>query len=261
VTTLANAPLVEVATQIRWGATEKSAASGPLKFKFSEAEEKELPSVFERFFGEAGFGHVEPFAPELEDVQFSLSRRYRSGPSEWPVYQTGLGVFAIHQRNEGYDWPLYKESVLQGLRVLVKALDTLYDTVPFIGIDLMYLDHFPLNEGEHPGRFLRENFKVRVDPPKEFLGSELFSDQTPSSASLSFGLETKQPDGMLMLSLEYAKHITGSAGYLMDTHVRSLVPSVAFTQSEVDGWLDAAHEVQRHAFRTLIKPAYLKSFQ
>jgi uncharacterized protein (TIGR04255 family) len=260
VTTLAKAPLIEVVTEIRWGTIEEDADTGSPKFVFLEREETGLPTVFEQLFREAGFGYVERFAPQLEDVRFNLSRSYRSGPSEWPVFQTGLGVFAVHQHNEGYDWGPYKETVLHGLGVLEKALGTVYDTVPFIGIDLMYLDHFPFDEGERPGRFLRENFKVNVAPPKEFLRSELFTDSTPVSASLSFDLETKQPVGLLTLSLEFTESKAG-AGYLMDTHVRSLAPSVAFAHSGIEEWLGAAHEVHRHAFRTLIHPAYLKSFQ
>ncbi len=240
---------------------EEDAAGGLLKFKFSATEETELPSVFDRVLAEAGFGHVEKFAPPLEDVPFNLSRRHRTGPSEWPILQTGLGVFAINQHNEGYDWAPYKETVLHGLRLLKKALDTAYDAVPFIGIDLMYLDHFPLGKNEHPGLFLREKFRVRVDPPKEFLGSELFTGPNPTSGSLSFELETKQPEGLLTLSLTHAELVEGGVGYRMDTHVRSLAPSVAFTQSGIEGWLDAAHEVHKHAFHTLIEPAYLKSFQ
>lgn len=258
VTTLSKAPLVEVVTQIRWGNADLNEDSQPVRFTFSKSEETTLPDEFTRVFRSVGYGHLEVFAPEFEDVQFTVSRRYRRGPDEWPVYQSGLGVLSVNQRNDEYDWSGYKSNVLRGFELLTEALQGFYEKPPFIGLELSYLDMFPL-EGLTPQEFLRRNFKVKPEPPKEFLSAS-FIDPESASASLSFEMQVNEPKARLTLSLEPEEH-EGRGAYSMDTRVLSLLDAVEYTREGIDRWLEAAHRVQQHAFQTLIRPTYKKRLQ
>lgn len=260
VTTLSQAPLIEVATQIRWGVAERNEKGELIRFVFSEAEEKEFPVVLQRVLAEAGFTEHDPFAPELDDVQFAVSHRFRRGPEQWPVYQSGLGVFAINQANEGYDWPTYKADVLAALSLLVKTLRGYYESTPFIGIELMYIDGFPLEDGQQPYDFLGKQLRVKIMPAKGFLSAPFISSK-PLSASLSLELKISEPNGSLTLGLDYGELPNGHSGYVMDTRVRSLGSEVEYSRDGIDRWLEAAHRVQQHAFQTLIQPAYMKSFK
>lgn len=260
-TTLSKAPLVEVVTQIRWGVAESNESGEFSHYVFSKTEETALPDVFARVLAEAGFGVVEDFAPGYADVQFSASRRYRRDPGQWPAYQSGLGVFTINQSNDDYDWEKYKADVLRGFELLLEALKEFYVTPPpFIGAELLYLDVFPVEGDQNPYEFLRKKFKVRSAPPKEFLSAPFLKKPEPLSASLSFDLRITEPLGMLTLSLEHVRTRVRSE-YLMETSVLSFPDGLTFSREGLGQWLEAAHEVQRHAFGTLINPAYMRSFQ
>jgi uncharacterized protein (TIGR04255 family) len=131
--------------------------------------------------------------------------------------------------------------------------------LPFIGAELSYVDAFPLENGQPPYQFLREKFDVTLLPPEDFLSAP-FVEREPSSASLSFEFEINEPKGALSFSLGLGEAL-GSTGYFMDTRVRSLREAIEFSHDGFDAWMEAAHEIHQHAFRTLIKPAFMKSFE
>lgn len=257
--TLSQAPLIEVATQIRWGVAERDSSGDFQQYIFTDEEKDNLLDTLEDAIVAAGFTTVDHFAPEVEDVPFTGARRYRRAPDAWPIIQIGLGVFSVHQANDGYQWVTYKEQVLRTLDLLSKALIGFYGTAPFVGAELMYLDAFSLEDRETPFKFLRKKFALKVAQPREFL-SATFIDREPVSAGLSLEYRLLEPAGLLILGLDYAE-LQEWSGYLMDTRVRSLGAALAYTSEGVDVWLEQAHNVQRHAFRTLIDPTYRKSFQ
>lgn len=258
-TTLSKAPLLEVVTQIRWGVAERNQDGELVQFVFSDAESSNLPEELERAFNNAGFVHVEVFAPEQENVQFVPVRRYRRDPDGWPIYQSGLGVLSVNQRNDEYDWQAYKEDVLRGIEILSDALRGFHDDIPFIGVELGYVDGFPVEEDQPFLQFLQEKFRVTLSPPEEFLSAP-FVDPRPTSASLSIDLRITEPRGLLICSLDPAEFM-GRSGYVMETLVRSLGDAVEYSREGLGLWLEAAHRVQQHTFSTLIEPAYMKSFQ
>jgi uncharacterized protein (TIGR04255 family) len=259
VATLTKAPLVEVVTQFRWGSASRDDAGELVAYVFSDHEKENLFSALERVIIDAGFVVVDRFAKEVEDVEFTPARAYRREPGGWPAIQLGLGMLSVHQDNDGYDWPDYKSEVLAGLDLLTEALGAFYGQPPFIGVELAYMDAFILGESETPYEFLTKNLAVKLVPPRPFFAAPFVSNE-PASASLGFDFALSEPNGVLRLSLEY-EEVFGGPGYTMDTRVLSLNPSVGFTRAGMEDWLEAAHRVHQHTFRTLIEPAYLKSLQ
>jgi uncharacterized protein (TIGR04255 family) len=262
VTTLTKAPLVEVATQFRWGPLEEG-TDGEFTFDFPQEEQNHSREALDAALRENGFPVVVPFAPELEDVPFAYSRQYRRAEEEWPIIQTGLGVAGVHLNNEGYGWASYKQEVINGFALIDRALRTRYPGgVPYFGFELLYLDGFPLSDKETPISFLQKKFSARLAPPRAFVDAP-FLEPWPnvSAAGLSFELRLAEPRGLLSVELEYDPMLLGRPGFAMDTRVRSVGEDVEYTLSGVDAWMDLAHNVQRHAFETLITQGYRETFK
>jgi uncharacterized protein (TIGR04255 family) len=260
VTRLAKAPLLEVATQIRWGNIQHGENGEQLRYVYSASEQTELPQALSEAFTSAGFVHREAVAKELEDVPFAVSQRYRHGVDAWPVYQSGLGLFSVNESNDNYDWDAYKDHVLRGIELLSAALNGYYpDGIPFVGMEMTYVDRFLLEEGERPDAFLMKKLSLQYTVPPAFTGAP-FIESSLSAASLSFDVNVNKPQGRLSVALDYTG-FSGRSGYIMETSVLSLGSDINYTQAGIAEWLEAAHTVQSHAFHTLIEPDYHRSFQ
>ncbi|HET7231616.1 MAG TPA: TIGR04255 family protein [Longimicrobium sp.] len=262
-TTLAKAPLIEVGTQFRWGPRIES-PGGDFTFDFPPDEQEASREALDSALRAHGFTQLNAFAPELEDVPFAFSREYRRIGREWPVIQTGLGVAAIHQSDEDYDWQPYKQTVLDGFVIISEALGTRYlDGVPYIGVELTYLDGFPLATEETPEEFLKDKLDATLTPPKAFLQAPFLKPRpNVASAGLNFEIRLEEPPGVLVVELQFDPSLPdGSRGFAMETRVRTVGPSVSYTSEGLQIWLDLAHRVQKHAFETLIKRAYRETFR
>jgi uncharacterized protein (TIGR04255 family) len=260
VTTLSQAPLIEVATQVRWGVAERNEEGEVTGYNFTTKEVEDLPKSLSQALIRAGYSNVDEFAREFEDVKFAPARRYRSPSGESPTIQTGLGVFSVHEVNERYEWKTYRESVLRGFDILSEVLIGFYgQDVPFVGAELLYVDAYFFEEGETPATFLKRKLKLQLSPPREFRDAPFISPEV-SSAAVAFQMHLTEPEGVIDLSLAHVD-IAGRPGYIMDTRVRSTGEAIAYTRRGFGEWLESAHRVQQHAFRTLIHPTYLKSFE
>ena len=260
-TTLANAPLIEVAAEIRWAALS-TGPDGETTVAFTEEERAAIAESLHRVLSQT-LPHSETFAAPLEDVPFSLSRRYRPAADKWPVVQTGLGTVAINQVTDGYSWDSFRSTVVDAFSLVTSALQAVYpDGPPYLGIELMYVDGLHMDAGETPEAFLHTKMRARLLPPPEFLTAPFMMPQpNVTSASLSFEIGLKEPPGVLTVELQHESRIFGRPGFIMDTRVRSIGDVVEYSPDGIGIWLDAAHVVQQHAFRTLIEPAYLESFR
>lgn len=257
-TTLSKAPLIEVVVQFRWG-TDAS-HEGRFTYEFPAEEQHRFPELFASVASSYGFNNELLVSKPLEDVPFAVSRRFRQSDGGWPAYQIGLGVFTINQGNLGYDWESYRTAVVHGFEILTRCLREIYgETIPFIGVELLYLDLFYLENGETPQEFLRNKLLVELKAPPGFLNPSLMKPVL-TSAMLHLEFELLKPIGTLIFEVNH-EDVSGRDGFMMDTRVRTIGPSIEYSTSGISEWLDEAHSVQRHAFETLIAPAYRKSLQ
>jgi uncharacterized protein (TIGR04255 family) len=260
VPTLSQAPLLEVVTQVRWGVAERDSAGALSRYVFTEHERENLLPALARVLARAGFTESSEIPlDDPDDIEFIPALHFHRQADEWPVLSAGIGVLSVHQRNEGYKWTEYKHTVGEAFALLLECLTDFYDNIPFVGVELSYLDAFFLEEDEEPYQFLRDKLAVSIAPSPEFFGAP-FLEREPTSADLAFDFRLSEPAGLLGLSLEVAE-IYGKVAYTMDTRVRSLGHAVEYSQQGLYHWLELAHQVQKHTFRTLIQPAYLKSLE
>jgi uncharacterized protein (TIGR04255 family) len=262
VTTLANAPLLEVVTQFRW-AQHSLGTDGSISFEFPDDEQKASSAALESALRANGFTRVEELDPALDDVSFAYSRLYQREESEWPIIQTGLGVAGIHLSDDGYDWKLYKELVLNAFSIISAALQSRYpEGVPFLGCELLYLDGFLLAPDETPEQFLKNKLNATLGLPEPFLTAPFLQPRPNiSAAGVSFEIDLAEPRGLLIIDVEHDNNVLGRPGFVMDTRVRSVRDAVEFTVEGVETWLELVHRVQKHAFETLISKAYWETFQ
>ena len=259
-TTLSEAPLIESIIEIRWG-EHKLEPNKPVEFKFLAEDTDFFPGQFHGIANSKGFVFVEQINKDVPPIIPHLVRyRFRRSEGQWPCYQIGLGIFTVNQVNEGYDWETFKKDILAGLQMLDKGHPVGLRRLPVIGIEMRYRDGFLFGGGETSTQFLKNKLKINFQPPEEVLESPNLAKKV-ENYNLSFKIALEKPKGLLIISLA-EELINGQLGFIMDTIVRSaddLKPM--FEMGSLEIWLEEAHNIQKHAFRTLINPAYANSFK
>lgn len=246
---LSQAPLIEAIFEVRWGSFVQK---DPKTVTFDCPEDQTFfPGRFSASASQQGFTFVE----KINDAPLPhvIQHRFRKEPNTWPCYQIGMGVFTVNQLNEGYDWESYKEDILTGVKLLRQSSEK--EIIPQY-VELRYQDAFPLEKSETPTEFLANKLNFGFNPPEDFLGSQYLTGK-PKGHHIAFHIDTVLPKGALIFVLQEAI-VNGKPGFVMDTMMRS--PSQRLGKT-LETWLEQAHDTQRHAFRTLIKPAYLRSFE
>lgn len=255
-TTLSQAPLIEVIFEIRWG-EEEGSPQGGLALKFPDEDQDLFKGRFQAAIEGLGFTSVErPYPAGIPHVP---SLRFRRAPNTWPCYQVGLGIFTTNQINDGYDWSTFKENVLQGIHLFDKTRDVGLADIPNVMIELRYQDGFMFGEYESATAFLSDKLEITFDAPSEFIKSELLEENIEGQ-KLQFMLKSKIPNGVTSVTLEQGL-INGQPGFVMNTAVRSSNEQFTPSSELMPQWLEEAHEVHRHAFRTLISPTYARTFK
>jgi uncharacterized protein (TIGR04255 family) len=249
VTTLSQAPLLETVFQTRWAAPE------PEDGHPHTALHTLLLGAAQR----EGFPVLEQINEAYTNVPHVPTWRLRPTEGDWPVLQIGVGVLTVNQGREGYDWKRFKAATLSAFEMLLRTRLLEADAAPFVGLELTYFDGFPFEGGETIEQFLRKKMWLRFGTPTEFLKREGLKPAI-KSARLAFELDSTEPEGVLTIEVRDSSFSSGG-GLLMQTVVRSLGERMSYTADGVSNWLEAAHELQRHAFKTLIQPTYMRSFE
>jgi len=255
---LAQAPLIEVVFELRWGEYSES-QDGTTSLSFDPDEARFFPGIFGVLAHEAGFEHVEHIDAELHNLPHIATIRFRPGENLWPCYQIGLGILTVNQANDGYDWETYKESILRAVSIL-RSASRFWDTKSFPGLiaELTYRDGFFFEEEETSFDFLQHNLQFRLSPPESFLSDDRLAKKV-DAIEFSFELEVSRPMGRLIMELDEVT-INGRPGFAMDTSVQSSGTTLLLEEEPLLDWLEAAHDLQRHAFKTLINPTYARRF-
>jgi hypothetical protein len=237
-TTLSQAPLIEVIFELRWGATKQQAAERFVEFP---PEEEFFLGQFHGVATKAGFGVLERINTVSAGVPFVLphvvTNRYRKQAHAWPCYQVGLGVFTANQLNH----PL-------GLKGLTP-----------LGVELRYQDGFPIKDDQPPQEFLRESIAIGFEIPGALTQSDRVHGP-PKTLTFSFQIGLRSPRARMITNLKWGT-INGKPGYVMDTMVRSadVERFEQFSIEAIEQWLEEAHDAHRLSFKSFIQPAFAKS--
>lgn len=262
-TRLEKAPLIEAIFELRWGRSPD--LNQPIQLSRQETEESNLfPGLFMAELKNLGFVVHENANPQVPDtITFPqlVRHRFRKAEGTWPCYQIGSGIFTTNQVNDGYNWKKFKADVLSGLGVLDKSHPQHLSGLSNVGIDLRYQDGFLFEEGESPLSFLTNKMEVGFKLPSNFLDNSLLDADSAPQCMLAFNLGLTTPKARAVCTLAPGL-INGRPGFVLDTVVQSQGESAPpMTTADLGNWLDQAHAVHQHAFRTLINPTFARTFK
>jgi uncharacterized protein (TIGR04255 family) len=261
-TDLSNAPLLEAWMQLRWGTIQKGPPSANItEFTFTPDDLDYFVGQFREVARREEFVHIERLTPSMiSPLPHAVTHRFRKQPNSWPCLQIGLGIFTVNQVNDGYGWEKFKQDVLRGLVLLDSGHPLGLGKLPKLGVELSYRDGFVFKEGETSIDFVTGNLHVGFKPPADFLAYPHLN-QEPSGISIHFKHNVSKPQGELIVEIKQGL-INGQPGMIMDTIVRSTGDhSPDFETNTIAAWLEEAHDLQRHAFKSLIDPVYARTFQ
>lgn len=257
---LPNAPLIEAIFELRWGQPIESAEQ-PASFAFSDDDSEVFIGEFRRGARDKGFTTVERPNPPGLSFPHLVTHRFRRAPDTWPCYQIGLGLFTANQVNDGYDWSKFKSVILDGLALLDQGHPRGLMSLPPFWVELRYRDGFPLASTETPTDFIANKLTTSVQPPSEFLAYQTIEQATLAPTRVSFEIDMTAPPATIIVDLMKAQ-IHNKPGFVMDTIVRSTPPHCPPLEvGALSTWLGDAHDLQKHAFKTLIAPEFAASFR
>jgi len=248
-------PLIEVIFELHWGEAE------PGRFSYSLEEQSLFAGQVSAAAAAKGFVFKEFLQHKNEPpLPKRVTHRFRRGENQWPCIQVGLGVFTVNQIDKDYAWASFLEAVASGLKIFSEAdrnkLSLLKDSLTVI---LRYQDAFFPPDRKGIEDYLEENFEVNVKFPDAFFKKNIVN-RPVNSISLNFEAEVTRPKGKVTVAINNAI-INNKPGLIMETVVESKVTTDMKGSTGIDdflSWAVEAHDLQRHAFRTLInKSAFI----
>jgi uncharacterized protein (TIGR04255 family) len=245
-----NAPLLEAVFELRWGEVQ------PGSFEYTQDEQQLFPGKFSAAALEKQYGIVKYLqndnAPKLPYI---ISHRFFKEEMKWPCVQIGLGIFTVNQVNEGYAWDTFKESIAEGLEVITKADTAKLENIKNTGVIILrYQDAFYPSESETIEHYLEEHFNVSVKLPNAFRENDCLGD-TLNGVNVNLVLPSTTPEGSVRIMIANAL-MNDKPGLMMETLVESKLKKVLEEGDHIMSilnWSESAHDIQRHAFDTLIE--------
>lgn len=260
-TGLPKAPIIEAVFELRWAKVSENPADGTKQFEFSDDERGLFPGQFRVEAKSRGFGVVErTLVPVGFPIPHQALFRFGKSPAAWPCYQIGTGLFTANQDNDGYSWENFSQHIRQGLEILSEAHPLGIAGLPILSVELRYIDGFSLDEGESAVSFLKNKLQVSLAVPSGLIDNAMLVGQ-PERHVMEVSIKSKEPAGNLVVTVREAL-INGQPGFVMITSLRSTESECPrSTIDTIMAWAKQAHAIQKHAFETLINPAYMRSFK
>jgi uncharacterized protein (TIGR04255 family) len=241
-------PLIEALVEIKWGA------------------EGEMDPGFHLLVGSL-YERVRSEYPDVEDLPTSnfppalmthvVRHRFRRTKGGWPLIQIGPGILTVNE-TESYTWddfsrrsrdvlPKLFEAHPSGDKLQVSQLLLRYIN----GVDLDYLREDVLE-------FLHKNMRTDVALP-----ASVFSDGQVDAKPMEFGLRMSfraaNPKGTLIVQINTGE-IKKRSGIIWELLFRSAGTEVPGMPSELDAWLEGAHNTVERWFFELSKGPLLERF-
>jgi uncharacterized protein (TIGR04255 family) len=251
-----NSPLVEAIFELRWGERQQG------QFEFPKEELDFFPGIFSQAVKNQGFIFSEKLNNENANLvlPFVVKHRFRAAENVWPCIQIGLGVFTINQignvsassaDKDDYDWDTFKPQIESGLESLDASYPAGLEGLRSLRAILRYQDAFILGASETLESFVNNKMKTNIKVSDSFTDHPNISIDA-KKIKLEFEHEVSTPDGVITISVMSAE-VNGSSGIVMDTVVSSIIDDEKKTLRGLIEWCEEAHEIQRHAFDTIIQ--------
>jgi uncharacterized protein (TIGR04255 family) len=257
---LANPPLIEAIFELHWGKLNRAEQDGAQVIEYPQEDAGLFPGQFASTAASEGYTFVEKVNRERPPLPFGIAYRFRRAAETWPCYQIGLGIFTVNQVSDGYKWENFLDTIQAGLEILDKSHPLHLSGLPPLQAELRYQDAFVLDKAESASDFLSKKSELSFTVPKLLMESSHIANNIEGHA-IEFRAALSKPLGHLIVRLEQAL-INGQPGFVMNTVVRSRGQQAPlFAADALRIWADEAHEIQRHAFKTLINPSYMRKFK
>jgi uncharacterized protein (TIGR04255 family) len=254
---LANKPLIEAIFEIRWQINQSS------QFPPEANTQLILGRLFDRL--KTNYPHYEPlpFANVPEMMAEGLVKHRFKSEKVWPLVQLGTGILTVND-TEGYLWNDFKPRVINVVRQL-------HDSVPnqeeFKTKNLMlkYVDAIDINTEEDIYTFLREKMQLNIS-----LNAALFKNtylkKKPIQLDFTLSFECEKPKGILNFRIFQGKKTdeTGkiiSDALIWEITIQSNENDLPDIPTQLDQWLEEAHDVTHNWFFTLVDGELLRRFQ
>lgn len=259
--TFANAPLVEIITELRWVPAQQVSVPStqqPVAFQIPFLGGSKQDEFFMRLgarLHQQGFQAVERLVPPgFPTLVYQPIYRYKMAVEQSPVlYQAGAGLFSAHGIPPYRSWDEFVPFVERGIVALLESRDAKEKDTQFATVTLRYIDAFrpELTQGKSGPAFMRDVLGIAVVLP-EFLTGFGKSGSAPQY-TLQFTLPIAD-DTALTISLAEGQ-VLGAGAIIMDTSVsctRGILPQA----TEIMKVLNAAHELVHQMFVNLTAPIH-----
>jgi len=252
---LKNKPLVEAIFELRWELQSiKTGINIDPHYKLL------IGRLYDRVCKEYPFHEQLPTAniPE-EMVSYVVQHRFRKGENKWPLIQIGPGIMTVND-TEGYVWEDFGERTLKAVEALFKAYPDAKENLKINRLLLRYIDaiHFDF-ENEDIFVFLKENLKTEIH-----LYEKLFENTTvekrASQLDLRFSFPIQSPEGVIYLRFAKGKKNEIPA-LIWETMVEITGKDAQKIQSQIEQWLNEAHDLTDDWFFKLIEGDLLRRFK
>jgi uncharacterized protein (TIGR04255 family) len=245
-----NPPLVEVIAEICWQTVPLDLMPGAAIDVFYPDLANALLPLMEK----EGYGSVEHVAPPTIP-QWMLAgkpvQRFRLRPEVWPVYQIGPGLFACNHVPPYEGWAAVQKTLRAGISMLEKSWPS-RDPIKLARLRLRYIDAFSEQFGyEHDASFLATSLALGKG-----IDTAILKNYSKNTESAHISVQTQFNVDALTGTTATISCSTGqTAGgpaYVADFLLELDCDKSATTLERSMDWFDAAHNVVREIFHSVV---------
>jgi uncharacterized protein (TIGR04255 family) len=239
--TLQNAPLVEVIFELRWSVSSKEELAkcqylhgdlyAELKNRFSYRQSLVPPEI--------------PIDVYINNPAY----RFRVGKDDYPLVQVGPGVLTVNTIDEKYVWNDFQQEITSVIEKLLKVYS--FTDSDLINPVLQYIDFLQFDfEKNDISTFLKNNLHIELK--QDFFNN----NTTQTNLNLSFFYQITW--GSLSINFNKGNNKEKQSGILIRTSLtgNKLPPDI----NKITAWLKNSHDFCSQLFKDMTKGSLYDSF-
>lgn len=250
---ISNAPLIEAWFELKWGKVAPSFDPNIINLSFEDTDTVFFPGLFRKEAASHGYTVVTPRSTP-SGLPHMVSHKFTNPNNENTLLQIGTGIFSANHLSKGYDWPLFKELIIEGIDIFKKSHPQ-SDSLPIISAELRYQDVLLYTEGERSIDVLKNKTNLHFKLPEAVWEMPSLNKASLEAKAFVFNIGIEKPKANL--GMEFLDAIVNGAPGLLVNMVVSCTPKdhgeFSLDESKLSDWLEAAHETHRHIFKSMIQ--------
>jgi len=182
-------------------------------------------------------------------AKWNVQHRFRSKQDSWPLYQIGPGIITLNFTKEYHPVDFCKS-----LTELIRGFYEIYPNEANLVIDelsLRYIDAVRFDYSNCIFDYLKTDFAIGLDLPKELFESKLFSN-LPDFFDVKFVYPINDDIGKIIIRL--ARGNTNSDDVIIvETLIKSNLLNKELSADEIIQWVRNSHDVTHRTFEILFR--------